>query len=253
MCGMNDEPKPSTELENTEMENWKKTRYGAWAGRGFHYQHQICTLLLVRQWSDLAPHGNLIPEGFEDCVVEFPDHCVWIQIKSRKDAPFQVAEVQNFLNDVEGKAANLKGGKKTRSVIVLEQPRRGKDEAKIDMLFDGVSPDVVLCKAPDDEILNLLSSKLNTADVIVGGILSELYKQVADASAANASRSFEKRRKITTTEVERRITERLHAEDPSAIDCRPSFGRTGTCRLPNPGAGTGILSGSQGPRRSYRS
>ena len=253
MCGMNDEPKPSTELENTEMENWKKTRYGAWAGRGFHYQHQICTLLLVRQWADLAPHGNLIPEGFEDCVVEFPDHCVWIQIKSRKDAPFQVAEVQNFLNDVEGKAANHKGGKKTRSVIVLEQPRRGKDEAAIDMLFDGVSPDVVLCKAPDDEILNLLSSKLNTADVIVGGILSELYKQVADASAANASRSLRKTPQDnhdgSRTTDNRTIACRRSFRDR----CRPSFGRTGTCRLPNPGAGTGILSGSQGPRRSYRS
>ena len=49
-----------------------------------------------------------------------------IQIKSRKDAPFQVPEVQNFLNYVEGKSAKLKGGKKTRSVIVLEQPRHSQ-------------------------------------------------------------------------------------------------------------------------------
>ena len=216
------------------MDNWKKTRSGAWAGRGFHYQHQICTLLLVRQWADLAPHGNLIPEGFEDCVLEFRDHSVWIQIKSRKDAPFQEAEVQNFLNDVDRKSAKFKTGKKTRSVIILEQPRSRKDEAEIGMLFDAENLDVVHCKAPDDEILSLLSSRLDTAEVIIDGILSELYKLVADASAANASLPFAKRRKITTTEIERRITERLQAEDPSAIDAALLSGALGPVDFQTP-------------------
>ena len=214
---MNDESKLA-DLENPELEIWKKTRSGAWAGRGFHYQHQICTLLLVRQWAKVAPLGNLIPEEFEDCVVELRDHSVWIQIKSRKEAPFQVAEVQKFLNNVDRKSAKFKVGKKTRSVIVLEQPRQGIDEAEIGQLFDDDFPDVILCQAPDNEIVSLLSSRLDAAGVIIDGILSDLYKQVADAASDNASLPFEKRRKITPADVDRRIYERLQAENPSAID-----------------------------------
>ena len=48
--------------------------------------------------------------------------------------------------------------------------------------------------------------------------MSDLYKLVAESSAANASLPFERRRRISTTEVECRILERLEAEDPSAIN-----------------------------------
>ena len=50
------------------IEAWKNSRSGAWAGRGFHYQHLVSTLILIRQWAGLAPSGSLVPEGFEDCV-----------------------------------------------------------------------------------------------------------------------------------------------------------------------------------------
>ena len=56
------------------------------------------------------------------------------------------------------------------------------------------------------------------AKVIAEGLTSDLYRLVADAAADNASLPFDKRRRISTTEVERRIFERLEAEDPSAID-----------------------------------
>ena len=80
-----------------ELDIWRDSRSGAWAGRGFHYQHMVSALILVRQWAGLAPPGYLVPEGFEDCVVESSDRRIWIQIKSRNDATFRDAEVRKIL------------------------------------------------------------------------------------------------------------------------------------------------------------
>ena len=88
----------------TLEEAWRRTRPGAWAARGFHYQHLVCTLLLVRQWAGLAPSGNLVPEGLEDCVIDLEERSIWLQIKSRKNGQFSVGEVQGFLNAVRLKA-----------------------------------------------------------------------------------------------------------------------------------------------------
>ena len=77
---------------------------------------------------------------------------------------------------------------------------------------------MVVCNEPGDEIIRLLSSQLDIAPAIAEGLFSDLYRLVAGASAANAFLPFRERRRISTTETERRIFERLEAEDPSAID-----------------------------------
>ena len=61
-------------------------------------------------------------------------------------------------------------------------------------------------------------AELSVANIIAEGIVSDLYKLIADVSQENASLAFDERRRISTSEVERRIFERLEAEDPSAID-----------------------------------
>lgn len=203
---------------------WKQSRSGAWAGRGFHYQHLFSTLILVRRWAGLAPSGFLVPEGLEDCVVEFASHNISLQIKSRKDRPFSATEVQKILADVDAKATKAKGKARSRNFVVLEQPCSGMSETSISQLFEDGPQRVFVCASPGDESVNLLSAQLGTAEVIADGIVSDLYRLVADASQANASLSFENRRRISTTEVERRIFERLEAEDPSAIDCALSSG-----------------------------
>ena len=204
--------------ENRTIEAWRRSRSGAWAGRGFHYQHSLSTLILVRQWAGLAPSGFLVPEGLEDCVVELADNDVWIQIKSRKDGTFSETAVQQILDDLHAKAAAVESIKETRITVVLEQPCPGISGADIDQLFKGVPRKTLICEAPDDDIVSLLSTHLETAEVIAEGIASDLYKLVVDASQENASLPFEKRRRISTTEVERHIFKRLEAEDPSAID-----------------------------------
>ena len=197
---------------------WRQSRSGAWAGRGFHYQHTVSVLVLVRQWAGLAPPGYLVPEGFEDCVIELENQRIWVQIKSRKEAVFRDAEVRGFLDAVARKASRLPNGPTIRSVVILEQHCNEKVTSDVADLFDDRAGCVFSCEEPGDQIIRLLSTHLGTAEAVAAGLASELYKLVADASAQNASLSFVERRRISTTEVERRIVERLEAEDPSAID-----------------------------------
>ena len=201
-----------------ELDIWSKSRSGAWAGRGFHYQHMVSVLILVRQWAGLAPPGYLVPEGFEDCVVESSDLWIWIQIKSRNGPTFRDAEVRTILAAVDGKVAKFRNGTDIRTAVILEKPRTTRVETDISRLFDDEGRRIFVCGTPGDDIVRLLSTELEIAEVIAEGLASDLYRLVADAAADNASLPFDKRRKIPTTEVERRIFERLEAEDPSAID-----------------------------------
>ena len=106
-----------------ELDMWRDSRSGAWAGRGFHYQHMVSALILVRQWAGLAPPGYLVPEGFEDCVVESSDRRIWIQIKSCNDTTFRDADVRKILTTVDGKVAKFRNGTDIRAAVILEKPR----------------------------------------------------------------------------------------------------------------------------------
>ena len=155
---------------------------------------------------------------FEDCVVESPDRRIWIQVKSRIDATFRDAEIREILAAVDDKVSKFDKGQNLRSAVILENPRTNKVETDISQLFDDVGERIFVCGTPGDEIVRLLSTELEVAQVIADGLASDLYRLIADAAADNASLPFDKRRKISTTEVERRIFERLEAEDPSAIN-----------------------------------
>ena len=159
-----------------------------------------------------------MPEGFEDCVVESSDRRIWIQIKSRNDATFRDAEVHKILAAVEDKVAKFKNGTDIRSAVILEKPQTNRVETNISRLFDDKGRRIFVCGTPGDEIVKLLSTELEIAEVIAEGLASDLYRLVVDAAADNASLPFDKRRRISTTEVERHIFERLESEDPSAID-----------------------------------
>lgn len=203
---------------------WTRTRHGAWAGGGFHYQHLVATLILVRQWAGLASSGYLVPEGFEDCVIELSERRIWLQIKSRNDAKFSQAEVQSIFSGIDSKAAMLKSEGPTNFVVVLNQECSGTAAEDMGHIFDDVPKKIILINSPEEEIVTLLIKSLKIAEIIAEGIANDLYKLVADTSAKNASLSYDRRRRISTTEVERQIFERLEAEDPSALNQAMSSG-----------------------------
>lgn len=174
-------------------------------------------VVLVRQWAGLAPSGFLVPEGLDDCVVELADRDIRLQIKSRKHVAFNNTEVQKFLSTIRANAEAIKGDKENRSGVILEHHRTGRVEADSDRMFSEEWPSVFVCANPGEEAVKLISKQVDTAEVIADGVVNDLYRLVAEASQENASLPFERRRRISTTEVERRILERLEAEDPSAI------------------------------------
>ncbi len=199
-------------------EMWGKSRAGAWAARGFDYQHLVSTLILVRQWAGLAPLGYLVPEGIEDCVIESLGRNIWIQIKSRKKGAFSSSEIGKLLKDLEAKVSSIKNGEEFRTALILEKPCPDIRKAGIDQLFEDDSRKVFVCPDPSHEITSLLLKQLGAAEVTTEGIASNLYRFVADSSGKNAPVGFDARIRISTTEVERRILEHLESSDPSAID-----------------------------------
>ena len=115
-------------------------------------------------------------------------------------------------------------GGPTNSVVVLNQKCSGTDAEDMEHLFDDVPKKIILSNSPEEEIVTLLTKSLKIAEIIAKGIASDLYNLVAHTSAENASVSYDQRRRISTTEVERQIFERLEAEDPSAINQAMSSG-----------------------------
>lgn len=197
---------------------WKKSRHGAWAGGGFHYQHLITALLLVRQWAGLSPLGYVVPEGLDDCVIELPRQHIWLQMKSRHKGTFSGTEIDTIYTAINSKVEKLKDDCNTSVVIVLEQDASGVNTIDIENLFSDNQKKVIVCKDPEKEIVSLLKKELKTAEIIIDGLVSDLYKFVALTSSENAKVYYDDRRRISTTDIERRIFERLVAEDPSAID-----------------------------------
>ena len=228
---------------NSTIEAWRQSRSGAWAARGFHYQHLLSTLILLRQWAGFASSGSLVPEGLEDCVIELTGGDIWLQIKSRKDGAFSDTEVQKILADAEDKATAVKREKDTQVAVVLEQPRADTNVVGIGQLFDDGSQNVFVCTEPDEESVSLILAQLDTAEVIARGIVNDLYRLVADASQENASLPFEERRRISTTEVERRIFESLEAGDPSAIESAVASGSLEPVDFTTPVSESGFYQG----------
>ena len=202
---------------DTLPELWKQTRSGAWSVRGLHYQHLFSTLILIYQWAGLAPTGYLVPEGQEDCVIELPDRNIWIQIKSKKSGAFSKGKLEEISAHIKQKADRTSNQKPAQVAVGLEQPCTGVPEREIDKLFEGEDGVTVVCKEPEREIVSLLSQKLSVLDEIAEVLARNLCWLVAESAAENASRTFENRRRISTTEIDQRIHRYLEASDPSAI------------------------------------
>jgi len=205
-------------VEQTELDSWNTSRSGAWAGRGFQYQHLISVLILVRQWACLDPEGMLVPEGLEDSVIELPDRDIWIQVKSRHEGTFSTREVQDVISKVKSKSSKIKNKKRRHIALCLEQRDTQSETHSIEQLFSNYKERTIVCKFPLDEILSIIQKQTGVADILAEGIASDLYFLVSESSASNASLSFENRRRISTSEIEQRIFERIESEDPSVID-----------------------------------
>lgn len=107
---------------------WSKTRSGATAGRGFHYQDVVGAWLCGRVLAGELVVGRVVPEGFEDlaCEGEQPVH---VQVKSRQErvGDFSSSEVAALVLELAGRQPALRAaGQGGRIVLVLERSVDGE-------------------------------------------------------------------------------------------------------------------------------
>ncbi|MBD8054468.1 hypothetical protein ICV35_12385 [Rhodococcus ruber] len=72
------EPDDSARL----IDEWSGTRSGAWASRGFDFQHTVAAWLAARLIAGDLEAEALVPEGLEDITIESEDSR-HVQVKSR--------------------------------------------------------------------------------------------------------------------------------------------------------------------------
>lgn len=122
--GPPDEPDTSERL----IDEWSGTRSGAWASRGFDFQHTVAAWLAARLTAgDLAARG-LVPEGLEDITIE-SETSRHVQIKSRGEhlGPFPVGTASRHI--VDAWLRHRKRGRESESLtVVFERGVEGETE-----------------------------------------------------------------------------------------------------------------------------
>lgn len=206
-----------TVASNNRLEAWRNSRSGAWAGRGFHYQHLVITYLIIRQWCGDDPAGLITPEGLEDCVIELPDHETWVQIKSRYDGEFAEREFDAIYEKLQSKSDQLDDLSSSKFRIAFEASE-GFDARNIQEIYSASDKAAVAFSSPETLIIDRLVLALDIAPATAESIFQDIYTLVVSTSEENAHLDFSDRKRISVNEIELRISERLRAHDPSAID-----------------------------------
>lgn len=105
---------------NSPRSDWiAKTRSGARAARGFHFQDTVGAWLSVQILSDRIDAHSITPEGKDDLVLigSAGDHLVQVKSKQAHVAPFSASEIARLLLDGLARA-NSYGA--TRVTVCLE-------------------------------------------------------------------------------------------------------------------------------------
>lgn len=204
-------------VSQNKLNAWTSSRSGAWAGRGFHYQHLIIAYLVIRQWCGDDPAGTITPEGLEDCVIELPDREIWVQIKSRHDGEFADREFEAIYSKLQSKSDDLDESLPSKLRIVYETSGNF-DEKDIKGIYDAANKAAIGIPFPNSLVIDRLTRTLEVAPAVAESIFQDIYTLIAETSEKNARVEFPDRRRISVNEIERRIVERLTSQDPSAIN-----------------------------------
>ena len=218
------------------VSQWAKSRSGARAGRGFHFQDEVGAWLAARIVSGTGATW-LVPEGFEDSTLE-GDEPIHIQVKSRVEHldKFPPSTASRHILDAWERHAS-RGHRGAVLIVVLERGVTGEedlnglddlDTSLADRMGDGSALMTNLeSRATSRGMSQHELSELLATTVVVGasraGVLAattthirsqwdlppsalrlvarQLCSDVADAADANATASYETRRRLDRTAV----------------------------------------------------
>lgn len=243
-------------IEAADPELWKKTRKGATAGRGYHYQETFGAFMAAEMLANDG-HAVIIPEGsHEDLECRGPRPRA-IQAKSRQGRKddFPASEVARHLLDLHKR--RVEHPPPGSMVLAIERDIKElalpASESKVGDL-DADHPLVVACArvlaknmlpkhAFDDIIIRVVSTddaRRQAAEIVarVCGvevavaerIVSEFRQLICDAADANAERPAADPAFLDRTALVR-ICERMKVEtDPSSLTAAT---RSGSCEPMN--------------------
>lgn len=204
---------------------WKNSRSGAWAGRGFRFQDAVASLLAISIWSGRLPLGAVVPEGFDDIVVEQEDTLTLIQVKSRGDhrSPFTTSEIRGYEEKLKEGAKKLESAGKVIEGrwLFLERPAVTGDSLEWDSFADqGTKGESRLLVIPDPKQLAMgeLEGRLEVVPSIAEIIFHGVLAFCGYVASENSHKSYNLRSRISIQEIESLISRLLKNIDPSLIN-----------------------------------
>lgn len=244
----------STDSEATERlsDEWSGSRSGAWASRGFDFQHTVAAWLAVRLIAnDIQAHA-LIPEGFEDITIE-AETSRHVQVKSRGEhlGAFPVGKASSdvvdawlrhrrrggstgnltviFEHGVEGEAELgefdrplhecIGQDSKLRERIVTAAKKHGLRKSEIEELFDGTVVFGVSWSYLDESSRKLLATVFERLRPSVLDYLArEIRTITAEIARSNAPVSYDDRQVLDRSELTRRSQSFIEQVDLNALE-----------------------------------
>lgn len=135
--------------DETPEELWSKTRKGATAGRGFHFQDTVGAWFATHLLSD-SHRGPIIPEGLEDLQLASATP-TYVQVKSRQEqrGDYSVGDVIGFLAAMWGArqrrvSANAPDGPLQ---LIVERPIAGDSFDRETTLLSSLPDDHPIARA----------------------------------------------------------------------------------------------------------
>ncbi|WP_316171762.1 AAA family ATPase [Bradyrhizobium sp. SZCCHNRI1058] len=227
---------------------WKRSRSGARAGRGFRFQDAAAAAAAVLCWIGRIQGNAVVPEGFDDFVIESGGGEFYVQTKSKtsEDREFSAAEIADVLAKPPRTFLDAEPGKALRAVLIdrrfegrsfedwdsritNDQTLAGRFQPSVAAnVADGSKVSQILSHStfitwtsPGDLAARVIAGKKNVPLAAAKSCVHSLIALMGSRADFNASASFEQRARVTVGEVEKEIDKVLSLIDWSAID--PAF------------------------------
>lgn len=255
---------------------WTKTRSGARAGRGFHYQDAVGAWLCGRVLSGRLAIDRIVPEGFEDLSCEGP--ISWhVQVKSRQErvGDFTAADVAGHLVAMaKAHAERAAAGVTDRAILVLERPVAGElfthwdrplsvlptghpvlrefatkaahaglNRDEIDAWCEGVGLYVLPWGAAAEETRAAVVQRFGLLPAAAQPVVLALRDEVAGQADANAEANLSEATGLTRTSIQRIAQEVVETIDRESLEEALSSGACEPVDFDRPLLPTGFYEG----------
>jgi hypothetical protein len=231
-------------------ELWARSRAGSHAGRGFHYQDAVATELALLAWRGELDVLRIIPEGLEDVTLEFAEHALHLQAKSRRAhrGGFSDGELTGVWRHL---AERLAADPTAHVGLVLERPFAGVDTGFDQTLSECASAElrksvaaavsglvdagtflarshVLVVPAEQTTSVELLAERLGIAPASCMAHYAILRTRLAELADDNGVRAASEPAALTVAGVARLLDDVSESVDPSALE---EAVRSGACAL----------------------